>query len=94
MLPCLATQSLRCLGVLLDEPANDLDMTSVRQLPGALRSYPGAPIVASRVAPFLRGLGLTRWLRTDGELADIDPLQGSLALPAKALRRPARSWVR
>jgi hypothetical protein len=24
--------------------------------------------------PFLRDLGLTRWLRIDGELADIDPL--------------------
>jgi len=23
--------------------------------------------------PFLRDLGLTRWLRIDGELADIDP---------------------
>ena len=46
----------------------------MRQLAGALRSYPGALIVASHDVPFLRGLGLTRWLRIEGELADIDPL--------------------
>jgi ATPase subunit of ABC transporter with duplicated ATPase domains len=60
--------------LLLDEPTNNLDMASVRQLSGALRSYEGALIVASHDVPFLRGLGLTRWLRIDGELADIDPL--------------------
>jgi ATPase subunit of ABC transporter with duplicated ATPase domains len=60
--------------LLLDEPTNSLDMASVRQLSGALLSYPGALIVASHDAPFLRDLGLTRWLWLDGELADIDPL--------------------
>jgi len=60
--------------LLLDEPTNSLDMASVRQLSGALLSYPGALIVASHDAPFLRGLGLTRWLWLDGELTDIDPL--------------------
>jgi ATPase subunit of ABC transporter with duplicated ATPase domains len=60
--------------LLLDEPTNNLDMASVRQLAGALRSYRGALIVASHDVPFLRDLGLTRWLRIDGELADIDPL--------------------
>ena len=59
--------------LLLDEPTNNLDMASVRQLAGALRSYRGALIVASHDVPFLRDLGLTRWLRIDGELADIDP---------------------
>ena len=60
--------------LLLDEPTNNLDMASVRQLSGALRSYQGALLVASHDVPFLRGLGLTRWLRIEGELADIDPL--------------------
>ncbi len=60
--------------LLLDEPTNNLDMASVRQLAGALRSYRGALIVASHDVPFLRDLGLTRWLRIEGELTDIDPL--------------------
>lgn len=60
--------------LLLDEPTNSLDMASVRQLAGALRSYQGALIVASHDVPFLRDLGLTRWLRIDRDLADIDPL--------------------
>ena len=60
--------------LLLDEPTNSLDMASMRQLSGALRSYQGALIVASHDTPFLRDLGITRWLRLDGELTDIDPL--------------------
>jgi ATPase subunit of ABC transporter with duplicated ATPase domains len=60
--------------LLLDEPTNSLDMASVRKLSGALRSYPGALIVASHDTPFLREIGATRWLRLDGELTDIDPL--------------------
>ena len=60
--------------LLLDEPTNNLDMASVRQLSGALRSYQGALIVASHDVPFLRDLGISRWLRLDGELADADPL--------------------
>jgi ATPase subunit of ABC transporter with duplicated ATPase domains len=60
--------------LLLDEPTNNLDMASVRQLSGALRSYRGALLVASHDVPFLRELGLTRWLRLDGDLAEIDPL--------------------
>ena len=60
--------------LLLDEPTNNLDLASVRQLAGALRSYQGALIVASHDVPFLRDLGLTRWLRIERELADIDPL--------------------
>jgi hypothetical protein len=31
-------------------------------------------LAASHDVPFLRGLGLTRWLRVDGELTEIDPL--------------------
>ena len=60
--------------LLLDEPTNSLDLASMRQLSGSLRSYQGALIVASHDAPFLRDLGITRWLRLDGELTDIDPL--------------------
>ena len=60
--------------LLLDEPTNNLDMASVRQLSGALRSYQGALMVASHDVPFLRELGLTRWLRLDGDLVEIDPV--------------------
>jgi ATPase subunit of ABC transporter with duplicated ATPase domains len=60
--------------LLLDEPTNSLDMASVRQLSGALRSYQGALIVASHDVPFLRDLGITRWLHLDGELTEIDAL--------------------
>ena len=60
--------------LLMDEPTNNLDMASVRQLAGALRSYRGALIVASHDVPFLRDIGITRWLRLDGSLAEVDPL--------------------
>jgi ATPase subunit of ABC transporter with duplicated ATPase domains len=60
--------------LMLDEPTNNLDMASVRQLSGALRSYRGALLMASHDVPFLRELGLTRWLRLDGSLTEIDPL--------------------
>ncbi|MGW5687456.1 ABC-F family ATP-binding cassette domain-containing protein [Nonomuraea sp. NPDC003754] len=51
--------------LLLDEPTNNLDLASVRQLSQALSAYRGALIVASHDLPFLRGLGITRWLRRD-----------------------------
>ncbi|NUU23644.1 MAG: ABC-F family ATP-binding cassette domain-containing protein [Streptomycetaceae bacterium] len=61
--------------LMLDEPTNNLDMASVRQLTGALESYRGALIVASHDVHFLRGLGITRWLWLDEEgVAPIDPL--------------------
>ena len=60
--------------LLLDEPTNSLDMASVRQLSGALLSYPGAVIVASHDIAFLRDLGITRWLWLDGDLTETDPL--------------------
>ena len=60
--------------LLLDEPTNNLDLPSARLLGQALRSYPGALIVASHDLPFLRDIGLTRWVRLDRELTEIDPL--------------------
>jgi ATPase subunit of ABC transporter with duplicated ATPase domains len=63
--------------LLLDEPTNNLDMASARQLSQALSCYRGALVVASHDVPFLRSVGITRWLRVDrsGRLADIDPLE-------------------
>ncbi|MFF7458062.1 ABC-F family ATP-binding cassette domain-containing protein [Kitasatospora sp. NPDC008115] len=60
--------------LLLDEPTNNLDLASVRQLTQALAAYQGALIVASHDVPFLRGLGVTRWLELDGELRAVDPM--------------------
>jgi len=60
--------------LMLDEPTNNLDMPSVRHLTEAVRCFRGALLVASHDVPFLRELGLTRWLRLDGGLEEIDPL--------------------
>ncbi|MEV7289944.1 ABC-F family ATP-binding cassette domain-containing protein [Streptomyces sp. NPDC093252] len=59
--------------LMLDEPTNNLDMASVRQLTSALEGYEGALIVASHDLPFLESLGITRWLLLDGELSEITP---------------------
>ncbi|MEV5845729.1 ABC-F family ATP-binding cassette domain-containing protein [Streptomyces sp. NPDC051985] len=60
--------------LMLDEPTNNLDMASVRQLTTALESYQGALIVASHDLPFLESIGITRWLlMADGELRDTVP---------------------
>jgi ATPase subunit of ABC transporter with duplicated ATPase domains len=56
--------------LMLDEPTNNLDMASVRQLTTALESYEGALIVASHDLPFLASIGVTRWLLMDGELRE------------------------
>ncbi|MFD7839591.1 ABC-F family ATP-binding cassette domain-containing protein [Streptomyces sp. NPDC059761] len=54
--------------LMLDEPTNNLDLASVRQLTDALGSYEGALLVASHDVPFLESIGITRWLLLDGEL--------------------------
>lgn len=58
---------------MLDEPTNSLDLASVRRLTEALEAYEGALIVASHDVPFLEAIGVTRWLRLDGELRDTTP---------------------
>ncbi len=54
--------------LMLDEPTNNLDLASVRQLTDALASYEGALLVASHDVPFLESIGITRWLLLDGAL--------------------------
>jgi ATPase subunit of ABC transporter with duplicated ATPase domains len=60
--------------LMLDEPTNNLDLASVRQLTTALESYEGTLIVASHDMPFLESIGITRRLLLEGgELKEIDP---------------------
>lgn len=60
--------------LMLDEPTNNLDLASVRQLTTALESYEGALIVASHDVPFLESTGITRWLLLEGgELKETTP---------------------
>ncbi|GAA4101658.1 ABC-F family ATP-binding cassette domain-containing protein [Actinomadura miaoliensis] len=62
--------------LMLDEPTNNLDLASVRRLGEALDAYRGALIVVSHDLPFLRALGITRWLRMDraAGLAEVDAM--------------------
>jgi len=60
--------------LMMDEPTNNLDMVGSRRLTEALRCYRGALLIASHDIPFLRALGLTRWLRLDGALHETDPI--------------------
>ncbi len=53
--------------LLLDEPTDNLDMASVRQLAQALEAYWGALVVAGHDLPFLESIGITRWLSVDRE---------------------------
>ncbi|MFD9790999.1 ABC-F family ATP-binding cassette domain-containing protein [Streptomyces sp. NPDC059070] len=52
--------------LMLDEPTNNLDMASVRRLTEALTAFEGALIVAGHDIPFLKSIGVTRWLVLDG----------------------------
>jgi len=61
--------------LMLDEPTNNLDQPTVRTLTHALAGYRGALLVASHDLPFLRTLGVTRWLRLDHTLTETDPPQ-------------------
>jgi ATPase subunit of ABC transporter with duplicated ATPase domains len=55
---------------MLDEPTNNLDMASVRQLTSALDSYQGALLIAGHDLPFLESVGITRWLLLAEELQE------------------------
>jgi ATPase subunit of ABC transporter with duplicated ATPase domains len=57
--------------LLLDEPTNNLDLASTRQLAQALASYRGALLVAGHDLPFLERIGITRWLRLEGDRPQI-----------------------
>ncbi|MFI0356610.1 ABC-F family ATP-binding cassette domain-containing protein [Actinomadura sp. 9N407] len=62
--------------LMLDEPTNNLDMASARRLSEALEAYQGALIVVSHDVPFLRTIGITRWLHLDRDtgLTEIEPM--------------------
>ncbi|MCX4679374.1 ATP-binding cassette domain-containing protein [Streptomyces sp. NBC_01433] len=56
--------------VMMDEPTNNLDLASVRQLTSALESYEGALLIAGHDLPFLESVGITRWLLVGEELRE------------------------
>ncbi|MFC9246150.1 ABC-F family ATP-binding cassette domain-containing protein [Streptomyces sp. NPDC057136] len=56
--------------LMLDEPTNNLDLASVRQLTSALGSYEGALLIASHDLSFLDSVGITRWLLLGEELRE------------------------
>ncbi|MFF7209520.1 ABC-F family ATP-binding cassette domain-containing protein [Streptomyces sp. NPDC008238] len=56
--------------LILDEPTNNLDLASVRQLTSALASFRGALVVAGHDLPFLESVGITRWLLVGEELTE------------------------
>lgn len=66
----LATPAPQLL--MLDEPTNNLDLASVRQLTSALEAYEGALIIAGHDLAFLESVGITRWLLVDEELTELD----------------------
>ncbi|PTR30422.1 ATPase subunit of ABC transporter with duplicated ATPase domains [Rhodococcus sp. OK519] len=53
--------------LVLDEPTNNLDVTSVEQLAEALDSYRGAMVIVSHDYEFLRKVGIDVTLELDGE---------------------------
>ncbi|MET7365484.1 ATP-binding cassette domain-containing protein [Streptomyces sp. NPDC005566] len=69
--------------LMLDEPTNNLDMASVRQLAGALDAYEGALVIAGHDLPFLESVGITRWLLVGEELQEMtaEEVRDLLAAP-------------
>ena len=63
--------------LVLDEPTNDLDLTTVDQLVSALAAYRGSLLVVSHDDAFLARLGLDRVLELDGSgaMREIDPTE-------------------
>ncbi|APJ04348.1 ABC-F family ATP-binding cassette domain-containing protein [Silvanigrella aquatica] len=49
--------------LILDEPTNNLDLTSVKQLEEAIRAFRGALLIVSHNADFLNKIGITRYLK-------------------------------
>ncbi|MEO3977498.1 ATP-binding cassette domain-containing protein [Streptomyces sp. CAU 1734] len=56
--------------LMLDEPTNNLDIASVRQLTTALEAYEGALLIASHDLLFLESVGITRWLLLGEDLRE------------------------
>ncbi|MFE7468647.1 ABC-F family ATP-binding cassette domain-containing protein [Streptomyces sp. NPDC057499] len=68
--------------LMMDEPTNNLDIASVRQLTSALEAYEGALLIASHDLPFLEAVGTTRWLLVEEELRETSPQEVAELLSA------------
>jgi ATPase subunit of ABC transporter with duplicated ATPase domains len=74
--------------LMLDEPTNNLDLASVRQLTSALESYEGALVIAGHDLAFLESVGVTRWLLLAEDLRETTAEEVRDLLEASAGAQP------
>ncbi|WP_025274665.1 ABC-F family ATP-binding cassette domain-containing protein [Haloglycomyces albus] len=71
--------------LVLDEPTNNLDLTSVEQLRQALSAFEGALVVISHDQAFVDGLGVTRRIHLERNRGVVSDVRGGV----ETVHRPA-----
>jgi ATPase subunit of ABC transporter with duplicated ATPase domains len=64
--------------LILDEPANHLDIDSIEAVEVGLRAYDGALLIVSHDEAFLRAIGISRRMVSDGRTPDLVVFAGAL----------------